>query len=393
MWVQNIAAAIVVFELTGSASAVGFVSVMQFGAEFFIAPWAGSMSDRFDRRRLLITGQLIQLVSTGVLTAWVLLAGVDGLPGPWPIYLTTLGLGIGAAISGPAGRALVPALVDPVDLDAAVALNSVPYTIARAVGPALGAGLVLAFGPAAAFGVNAATYGIFALVLVFVRPRPLQASAVADRSVRAGLGYVLRDRYVRRLLAGVAGVAFAVDPVITLMPAFAAQLGGDAGLVGMLASAFGIGAVVAIFLVPALRRRLGIQRLSVAGLSTIALAMLALSVTTSQLLALGFLVVGGAGFFTANATLATQVQRWVPEHLRGRVMALWGVAFLGSRPIAAMVNGMLADLVSTRVAIATAATVAVLSALLVRGARTVVPAAEGDRSPATAERIVSTEQT
>lgn len=374
-----------VYDLTSSATAVGVVSVMQFGAQFFLAPWSGALSDRFDRRRILLGGQAVQLVATGTLTVWVAITGVQGLPGPWPVYLTTLIAGLGAAVSSPAGQALVPALVPAADLDQAVALNTAPYTIARAVAPAVAAGLMLTAGPVAAFAVNTASYAVYIIGIALVRPRPTAVSARRDRSVRGGIRYVRRDRRVLTLLLGIAAVAFAADPVITLTPSLVASLGANEAAVGVLASAFGIGAAGTILIVRSVRERVGAHRVSVGGLVVLAVGILGMAAAPTLPVAAAALVVAGVGFFAANATLAAEVQSRVPDFLRGRVMALWTMAFLGSRPLAALLNGFVADRTNARAATAMAAAVAAAGAVLIRRA-------DGPAEVARSTEVVSAEQ-
>ena len=163
-WFQNVAAGIVVFELTGSNTLVGMVSVLQFLATLALAPWSGALADRLDRRKMLMSAQVVSALGALGLAVWVGFVGVDGLPGIWPVLAASGVIGVGFAIGISAMNALVPALVEPPDLDQAIALNSATFTVARAIGPAL-AGLVIAsFGAATAFGANAITF----LPLIFV---------------------------------------------------------------------------------------------------------------------------------------------------------------------------------------------------------------------------------
>jgi MFS family permease len=356
------------------------VSVMQFGAQFVLAPWVGALCDRFDRRLVMAAGQALRALAATALTIMIAILGIEGLPGPWPIFVATFFIGVGSAVSGPAGRALVPALVPPRDLDAAVALNSVPYTVARAVGPAVGSAILLVFGPAVAFGVNALSDAALLVALLCIRPREVRHQLGGDRSVRAGLSYVFRDTRMRRLIVGVTFLAFAVDPVITLTPPLSRLLGGGDGLVGVMASAFGAGAALMILPLGRLRLRFGLERVTVAGMALIAVAMIILAISPVITLAISALAVAGLGFFASNAGLATQVQRHVPEELRGRVMALWGVAFLGTRPVAAMVNGFVADHVSTRVAIGVAGLAAAAAVATIHSLR--APTAISPEDPA-----------
>jgi len=366
-WFQNLTAATVVFTLTGSSFLVGLVAVAQFGAILLLSPWAGALSDRVDRRRLLLGGQALAFASAAVLAAWVGAVGVEGLGGlggPWPVLGATLGMGIGLAFSIPAMQALVPALVPPADLERAVALNSVTFNLARAVGPALAGVVLVTAGPAVAFAVNAATYVPLLVVLMIIRPRPVERRADADRSLGAGWRHVRSHRDLGLLLAAVAGLGIAADPVNTLTPGMAAELGGGEGLVAAFVAAFGSGAAVMAFAGGRLRSRLGLVRGSATGLAVLAAGMVAFAASPAAVWAVAALAAAGAGFLMATTSLTTLLQQRVPEDLRGRIMALWGVAFLGSRPIAATFDGTIADLAGVRAGVVAAASLALLAAAL-----------------------------
>ena len=357
-WLQNIAAAVVVFDMTGSTVLVGAVSVLQFSASLLLSPWAGALSDRFDRRRMLLGGQVLSVLAAGGLALWTGLVGVEGLPGPWPILVTAGLIGIGFAISVPTMQALVPALVEAEDLDQAVALNSVTFNLARAVGPALGALVLVSLGAAWAFTINAASYLTLMAALLIIRPRHVERQQSAgDGSVREGLRYVRAEPALLVLLIGVTALGFGTDPVNTLTPAMAETLGGGDGLVGGLVSAFGAGAAAMAFGVGAVRRRVALGPLGVGGLSILACGLLGFAVSPSPAWAIGALLLAGVGFLLAVTALTTELQQRVDERLRGRVMALWGVAFLGSRPLAALADGAVADLFGPRWAAALAALV------------------------------------
>ena len=369
-WLQNIAAAVVVYRLTRSTVLVGAVSILQFSASLFLSPWAGALSDRFDRRRMLLGGQVLSAVSAAGLAAWTAAVGVEGLPGPWPIFATAALLGIGFAISVPTMQALVPALVEPADLDQAVALNSVTFNLARAIGPALGALVIATWGAAWAFTINAASYSLLIVALLVIRPRSQRApSRGGDGSVREGLRYVRGEPALVMLLVGVAALGFGTDPVNTLTPAMADLLGGGDALVGWLVSAFGAGAAAMAFGVGALRRRVAQGPMGIAGLGLLSLGLVGFAASPTAAVAIASLAASGVGFLLAVTALTTELQQRVDDDLRGRVMALWGVAFLGSRPLAALIDGTVADLAGPRTAAAVAAAITAAVAVWVARAR------------------------
>jgi MFS family permease len=390
IWVHNIVAAILAWELSRSALVVGLVSVAQFGPQLLFAPLSGAMADRGDRRRQLVIGRLISTAGSLGLAGWIAVVGVDGLPGAWPVVVTALVVGIGFVVGGPAMNALVPSLVRPGELATAIAVNSIPFTVARAAGPAIGALLATSLGPAAAFALAGSTNLLFALVLLRL---PIQGRAEGagrgDRRVRAGFAYLREDRAILLLLVGVAAIGFGADPVITLTPSLAASLGADATLVGVFASTFGVGAGLAFVVLSRLRLRFGLERLAVAGLLLLAVGIAVAGSAPSVPVAIGGFLVAGSGMTWSLTSLSTQLQARLPDALRGRVMALWSVAFLGSRPLAAAANGAIADAATPTLAMLLVGLTVAGAALVIRpaqlAARPAPPVAEMARSGSPAD--------
>jgi MFS family permease len=352
-WFQQVTAAVVMFDVTGSTFMVGMVGVSQFLPALVLAPWTGAAADRFDRKRLLVRAQTVAAVATGLLAVVTLTLGLDRFPVAWPLLATAFVVGLVNAVSVPAQQALVPALVPTQDLDQAVALNSVTFNLARAVGPALGTVVLVAWGAGSAFAV---------------RPRPITRPKRA--SIWAAFPLLRADPTLVVLLVGVMALGFGSDPVLTLTPALASKLSAPAtdtaGLVGILISAFGAGAVAGTLLVARLRVRWGQVRVSIGGLVLLAVGMVGLALATSTWLAVAALVLGGAGFLFGVTGLTTAIHLRIQEEFRGRIMALWGVAFLGSRPVAAFIDGVVADLISPKAATLLMVLVVVACASLVQ---------------------------
>ena len=385
VWIHNIAAAIVIYELTGSATWVGAASVAQFAPQFFLTPWSGARADRMDRRRQLITGRLITAAGSGGLTVWTLIVGLSGTAGAVALIVAAFVTGTGFALGGPAMQALLPSMVRRSELAAAVTLNSVPFTIARSAGPAAGALLVTAGGPAVAFTTAAAGQLVFALILSRLRIRDDQRIPPKDSSMRAGVRHLRTDPVIAALLGGAAAVSLGADPVITLTPSIAEAMGQPSAFVGALASAFGFGAAGTFVVLGTLRRLLGIPRLASGGLLLLAAGMALLAVATSPTVAVLAMVLAGVGLTVALTSLMTMLQERAPDELRGRVMALWSVAFLGSRPVAAAMNGAIADAVSVRAALAVVVVLVLVGAYWGRPAKVdprAAPGADGFPSPA-----------
>jgi MFS family permease len=363
-WIQNVSAATAVFAITRSATLTGVVSGALWLGSLVLQPYAGAVSDRVDRRRMLLAGQTLSLMAAAILASWTWLVGIDGLPGPWPIIGATVVIGIGQAIAIPAMQALVPALVPPVDLDQAIALNSVTFTLGRAIGPGLAAGVLLLGGPRLGFVVNALTFVPLVVVLLLIRQRQVERSGDTDGSVREVLRLVRGDRNLLVLLAATTTIGWTSDPINTLTPPMADLLGAGEAAVGVFVACFGGGAALHSLVLRRSRQRLGQDRLGVWGLAGFGGGIVGFAVSPTVWIAAGALLVAGFCFLGAITSVTTRMQRSIDEDVRGRVMALWGVTFLGSRPISALVNGGLADLVGPRLAAATAACAALAGATL-----------------------------
>jgi MFS family permease len=352
-WFQNVAAGIVVFQVTGSNTLVGTVSVLQFLATLVLSPWSGSMADRFNRRKLLILAQAISASGAVGLAIWVALSGVEGLPGVWPVLAATGIIGLGYAVGISAMNALIPALVERPDLEDAIALNSASFTLARAIGPAFAGLVVAAAGAAWAFGINAITFLPLIFVLFVIKPRPANTGE-GDRSVRAGFTYVTRRKSMLWLVLATLTIGWAGDPANTLAPAYADLFGLDEWFVGLQVAAFGAGAAVSSLGVGSVRRRITSESTTRLGMVLLGSGLLLFSLAPVPVVALIGLFIAGMGFLFGVATTNSNLQRRLHEDMRGRVMALWSMAFLGSRPIAAIIDGVVADLVSPRVGVLTA---------------------------------------
>lgn len=309
-----------------------------------LAPWSGSLADRFDRRRLLLVTQPVSALLACVLA---LVTAFDAATAPLVIGLV-LAAGVVAAFSVPAQMALVASLVPPRDLPSAVALNSMTFNIARVAGPAL-AGLTIAtIGIAESFAVNAATYLLFALALLTLTPREQERAARGESRLRDSVRLVMREPRLLAYLLIVAAVGFASDPVNTLAPAFAEEFGYADTVSGLIIGAFGVGAVTAAFVVAG--RTAGSRRRIIATLALMGFGIIGFALSPRLELGFVFLFLAGIGYLSSNTAATTRLQLDVEESQRGRIMALWTVAFLGLRPLASLVDGAIASAAGVRVA-------------------------------------------
>jgi predicted MFS family arabinose efflux permease len=341
-WFQNLAASILVYRLTHSAFLLGVLNFGQFIPVLVLSPWAGSVADRFDRRVVTLVTQVVAAGLSLVLAALAWTGHVD----EWTVIGFTLAAGVTSAFSAPASLALIASLVDEEDVPQAVALNSMTFNLARAIGPATAAAVIAVLGIPWAFLLNSFSYLILVVALFLVHPRPQLRPERA--SLREGFRLVREDRRLAAYLAIVAVVGFASDPLNTESPAFANAFGHDAAWAGALIGVFGAGAVTAAFLVAG--RVAGSRTRTVGTLLLMAVSVIAYCLTPWMLLAFVPLFTAGFGYLSSNTAATTRLQLGVAEVYRGRIMALWSIAFLGLRPFASIVDGALAAAFGVRVA-------------------------------------------
>ena len=364
-WFQNLAAALYVYERTHSPFLLGVLQFGNFVPVLLLAPWGGSAADRFDRKRLLLVTQVASTGLSGALAAatWAGHASVALVIG------CAVGLGISSAFSAPASQALIGDLVPRSELQSAVALNSMTFNLARAIGPTLGGISVDQLGFAPSFAINAASYLLLVLGLSVVQPRARELAGRGTAKLRDSLRLVRRQPRLLAFLLIVTAVGFGSDPVNTEAPAFASTfaLHPPRLWTGIIVGAFGAGAVTAAFLVAG--RVTGSRRRMTITLTMLSAGIVGFALSPTIWLGFAFLAVGGFGYLASNTAATSRLQLDVADHQRGRIMALWSVAFLGLRPAASLLDGALAGAFGVR----TAGVVLALPALACAAAIVVVP--------------------
>jgi MFS family permease len=335
-WFQNLAAALLIYRQTHSALLLGVLNFSQFIPILVLTPWAGSIADRVNRRRLLF---LTQSLAVGLSAALALLAW-GGHATTWVVIADTLCLGVVSAFSAPAQQALIVSLVRPPEVPTAVALNSMTFNLARALGPTGAALSVRYLGIPVSFALNAISFAIFVGALVLIGPRPQHKASREESRVRDSFRLLRARPELAGFLAIVAVVGFASDPVNTLSPAFAHAFGHRDTSAGFIVGAFGAGAVTAAFVVAG--RVAGSRRRMAATLLLLGLGVASFALTPWLWLGFVFLFVGGFGYLSSNTAATTRLQLGVGESQRGRIMALWSLAFLGLRPFASLLDGVIA---------------------------------------------------
>ncbi|MFB1294092.1 MFS transporter [Mycobacterium sp. pW049] len=376
VWTHGIVAAIVMYDATRSALMVGLVGVVQFAPQLILSPASGKWADAGNPARQILLGRVFCVIGSGSIAVWMFarpgLLDTGGMSLAIPILLGTALVGFGFVIGGPAMQSIVPNLIRDGELATAMALNSIPMTVGRIIGPATGAYLAAHIGPATAFAVSAVLHLVFALFLVAVRfPAPPDRLPGTDYRVRVAVRYVLQDRPLLLALLAVTTVGIVSDPSITLAPSMADALGGGPSMVGTLSAVFGVGAAVGMGALALLRGRIASAFVSSIGMAALTSGSVVLAVGMQSWVAFTGFALAGLGFGIAMTGLSTVVQERAPAELRGRIMALWLVGFLGSRPIAAAVLGGTADLVNVYAAFGVAAALSLIVTALCRPSKLV----------------------
>ncbi len=348
-WMTLVAQSLLVLSLTDSGVALGFLAVAQFGPVLVLGPWAGLVADRSDKRRLLMTVQALAMVQS------FLLAAVAFTHSPvWMVYAVALFGGFTVAFDNPARRAFVVEMVPEGDVPNAVSLNSALMTSSRVVGPAIAGLLITTAGYGWAFLLDGISYVAVLVSLWMMRTADLRPSPVAERTkgqVREGLHYIRRmpELLVPLVMMGVVGtLAFNFN---TVMPLFVTRdLGGTDAMFTALFSVVSVGSLIGA-LIAARRSEIGVRTVGVASVAFgVSLALLAVMPTFAAAIPVALLM-GLCSITFLTASTAIVQLRAAPE-MRGRVLAIQAMLFLGSTPIGGPIVGWVSQEFGARWAIA-----------------------------------------
>ena len=350
-WMQNIALAWLVIELTSSPLAVGILAFCRFAPFTVFGLFAGVVADRVENRNLVIGTQLVSMLLSAILTV-VVLTGSATL---WLVYvLATLG-GCALVFDAPGRHALTFQLVGRDELPNAVALNAGLFNASRVVGPSVAGVLIAAFGVGVCFAINTASFlAVLASLLLMRKEELVPVARDAEppsmlRSIGEGLRYARATPHVRMILAIVTVVATVGFNFHVILPLLASEtLNTGPEVFGILSAFFGGGALVGALLTAALGR--ASWKALVAGTGGFSLTLLAIAPLETVWACAILLFVTGACFtlWTSNANAILQLG--APDHLRGRVVSLFLWAFAGLAPIGGLLAGFLTDLGGTQLA-------------------------------------------
>lgn len=365
-WMQNFTLAAYGWDLTHSAAYVGLLGFAQLGPILLLSTIGGVLADVFDRRRLIVAMQFGQLVGSLVLA---LLASA-GHPSTVAIFLCVLAIGVFNALNAPAMIAVIPNLVPREDLQGAISLQSMQMNASRVVGPAL-AGVIYA-GPGAAtvFVLNAATY-LFAVAGVVIAdfPSRVESAPVGEAGLRrlmSGFKIAWADRLVRRILVTVATFSFFSLSFIYLMPTLASEsLGMKTKSVAyaLLFAGFALGAALGALSIGTVLVRRSKPVIVRVGLASFGVLLTVFALARSPALAYPVAFAVGLSYFAVITSLSTMLQAHLTDDIRGRVMAIWMMAFGGTVPLGVLAAGAIAEWTSITAVVLAGAAVALLLAV------------------------------
>ena len=338
-WVQRVAMAWITYRVTGSAFMLGLITFSGQIPSLILSPVGGMLADRMDRRKLLA---VIQVIAMGV-AVWLVAVSYTESFSATVLVIASVTLGVASAIEMPTRQSFTLQVIhDRSHATNAIALNSLAFNGARLVGPAVAGALLALIGETACFALNALSYVAALYTLLAIRPRTIERSGRGGH-FREAIQYLKHFEPARWLLITVAAASFCVAPMITFMPVYAKDIfHGGPDTLGTLMGASGFGAVLAGLYIAnqttvfAFGNRIG------AACLTLGAASLVFSYNPFFWLALPVLVVSGASTISVVTASNILLQHLVPENLRGRVMAVFTMSFLGMVPLGALAAGGLA---------------------------------------------------
>jgi MFS family permease len=364
-WMQNVALAWLVVELTSSPLAVGVLAFCRFIPFTVFGLFAGVVADRIDNRKLVIGTQTVSMIFSAAFAVLV----VGGLETLWVVYLLAILSSTALVFDAPGRHALTFQMVGREELPNAVALNASLFNASRVVGPALAGVLIAAFGVAVCFAINTVTFlAVLAGLLMMRREElvPLEASGKPPTMMKAigeGFAWARRSpdaRLVLAIVTVVSTVGFNFHVILPLLASDTLDTGPE--VFGILSACFGGGALVGALLSASLGR--ASWKVLVLGTGGFSVCLLALASLTTVWLCGALLFFTGICFtlWTSNASSILQLR--APDHLRGRVVSLYLWAFAGLAPLGGLLAGWLCDVGGTRLSFAVAGATGLLMAML-----------------------------
>ena len=357
-WMQQVAMSWLVYRLTGSAWWLGIVGFTSRIPVLPLAPIGGVVADRFSRKRILYVTNTIATIQAIVLSVLVLTGRIE----VWHIVVLSLITGVLSAFDIPARQAwFIHMIDDPADVGNAIALNSTIFNTARLIGPSIAGVMIAATGEGWVFALDAATYSAMLIALYRIRTHEgaQDRSQNVLRNLAEGFQWAWRFTPVRDVLLLMTLISFVAVPFAILMPVFATEvLHGGPETLGFLLAAQGVGALAAALFMAYRSGFRGLGRLIAFASAIFGAGLIGFAFSKALWLSMPLLAIAGFGLLLQTASSNTFLQMIVGDALRGRIMSLYTLAFIGTLPLGSLFAGWMAERIgaSATVALGGAAT-------------------------------------
>lgn len=350
-WSQRVAEPWLVFQLSGSAFILGLNG---FAADFPLLAFllvGGAIADRFNRKIILITTQTLQMLSALLIVILLLSDKIE----VWVFIVLSFLVGSAQSLSTPAYLSVLPTLVQREHLANAIALNSTQFNLSRMIGPMVGGALLAFFGATWCFGVNAISYASVIAVLLFItlpKMQPLNPQKKLWHSIKEGIEAVAKKEELVMLVVIISSVSFFANPLITFLPVLAKErLSSDAQGFSFLLAAFGGGAVIGALVLASI----GFieNRFKVVLIASLALGFFCVSMalSTEFWMSLTLMFFTGIAYVACGSTANTIMQTTVEDHIRGRALSIYALAFRGGVPIGNLLSGLIVQYMNVQTAL------------------------------------------
>lgn len=363
-WMQTVAEAWLVYKLTGSTVLLGLISFAGQIPVFFLAPIGGAIADKYNRQRILIFTQSASMILAGTFAVLTLTGAMQISH----LFILAISLGLVNSFDIPTRQSFIVDLVKREDLTNAIALNSSMFNGAHIVGPAIAGLLVASVGEGWCFAINAVSYTAVIGGLLLIKINKQKISPIAGSTVSKiteGFRYVAKNSPIRSLLLLLGTVSLMGTPYSVLMPIFSDQIlnGGAQGL-GFLMGAAGIGALAGALTMAARKGLKGIGRWIAFATAAFGTSIILFSFSRNFWLSALLLVPAGFSMMIQMSASNTLIQSMVPDSLRGRVMAVYSMMFMGMAPLGSMLAGTLATHIGAPYTVALGGIVCIGAAIL-----------------------------
>jgi MFS family permease len=342
-WMQQIAMSWLVYRLTNSAFLLGLIGFSSQISSLFFSPFAGVLSDRWNRHRILVVTQSLAMIQAFILASLTLM----GVIAVHHLIVLSIFLGLVNAFDMPTRQAFVVEMVERrEDLGNAIALNSFLFNGARLVGPSIAGILISILGEGMCFLLNGVSFLAVIIALLAMKMTPNKKDSEKTQvlqGLKEGFAYALGFPPIRSILFFIGWISLVGTANTTLMPVFARDiLHGDSKTYGFLMAAIGVGAIIGAIFLASRKNVLGLGRIITMASSIFGIGLISFSLSHTLWLSFFLLLVTGFGMMVHMASSNTILQTIVDDDKRGRVMSLYAMAFMGMAPLGSLVGGSLA---------------------------------------------------